>query len=194
MTSGCPQTAPSREARQAIRSGPAGGRPGASPVRSGFRWYMGQSAGRARAAGGAVPGRGAAWRAAGADERPDLPGANSPYAILTHCLGVMEFWGGHVVAGRAVERDRPAEFRAAGPVADLAERARQAQDQLRSDVALAQPSAPVRGVLSEKDRQKPLGRTQGGALMHVYEELAQHRGQMEITRDILRANGGVTGG
>ncbi len=129
-----------------------------------------------------------------ANQRPDLPGANSPYAILTHCLGVMEFWGGHVVAGRAVERDRPAEFRAAGPVADLAERARQAQDQLRSDVALAQPSAPVRGVLSEKDRQKPLGRTQGGALMHVYEELAQHRGQMEITRDILRANGGVTGG
>jgi hypothetical protein len=23
--------------------------------------------------------------------------------------------------------------------------------------------------------------------MHVYEELAQHRGQMEVTRDVLRA-------
>ena len=28
-----------------------------------------------------------------ASQRPDIPGANSPYAILTHCLGVMEYWG-----------------------------------------------------------------------------------------------------
>ncbi len=30
----------------------------------------------------------------GANRRPELPGANSAYAIVTHCLGVMEFWGG----------------------------------------------------------------------------------------------------
>lgn len=36
------------------------------------------------------------------NQRPDLPGANSPYAILTHRLGVMAYWGGHVVAGRDV--------------------------------------------------------------------------------------------
>jgi hypothetical protein len=29
------------------------------------------------------------------------------------------------------------------------------------------------------------GWTQGAALLHTYEELAQHRGQMEITRDIV---------
>ncbi len=51
-----------------------------------------------------------------ANRRPDLPGANSPYAILFHCLGVMEWWGGVAVAGRPVERDRDAEFRATGPV------------------------------------------------------------------------------
>ena len=27
-----------------------------------------------------------------ANRRPQLPGANSPYAILTHCLGVMEHY------------------------------------------------------------------------------------------------------
>src|SRR5438876_8347136 len=27
-----------------------------------------------------------------ANTRPGLPGANSPYVILRHCLGVMEFW------------------------------------------------------------------------------------------------------
>src|SRR6516162_7064275 len=63
-----------------------------------------------------------------ANRRPALPGANSPYAILRHCLGVMEFWGGEVVAGREVIRDRAAEFRSHGPVADLAAAARKALD------------------------------------------------------------------
>ena len=45
-----------------------------------------------------------------ANRRLDLPGANSPYAVLTHCLGVIEYWAGHLVAGRVIERDRPAEF------------------------------------------------------------------------------------
>ena len=31
----------------------------------------------------------------------------------------------------------------------------------------------------------PYGRTQGGVLLHVFHELAQHRGQMEVTRDVL---------
>ena len=48
-----------------------------------------------------------------ANQRPDLPDSNSPYAILTHCLGVMEYWGGYMVGGRSIQRDRAAEFRAA---------------------------------------------------------------------------------
>ena len=59
-----------------------------------------------------------------ANRRPDIPGANSPYVILHHCLGVMEYWGGHVVAGRPTHRDRAAEFRASGPVDELVARAR----------------------------------------------------------------------
>ncbi|HXQ60595.1 MAG TPA: hypothetical protein VN799_10860, partial [Acidimicrobiales bacterium] len=54
-----------------------------------------------------------------ANLRPPLEGANSPYAIVTHCLGVMEFWGGSAVAGRPIVRDRDVEFRAEGAVADL---------------------------------------------------------------------------
>lgn len=57
-----------------------------------------------------------------ANRKPALPGANTPYQVLTHCLGVVEFWGGQVVAGREVHRDRAAEFTAAGPVAELVER------------------------------------------------------------------------
>src|SRR5579884_213282 len=51
-----------------------------------------------------------------ANRRPDLPGANSCFAILTHCLGVMEYWGGEVIAGRSIVRDRPAEFLATWPI------------------------------------------------------------------------------
>src|SRR5215471_12029727 len=76
-----------------------------------------------------------------ANTRPGLPGANSPYAILRHCLGVMEFWGGQVVAGRTVDRDRDAEFRASGPVADLIASAQQAQRRFRADIVTADPRA-----------------------------------------------------
>lgn len=122
-----------------------------------------------------------------ANLRPDIPGVNSPFAILTHCLGVMEYWGGEIIAGRSIVRDRPAEFRATGPVTELTDRVERARRQLRADIAALDPFGPPRGVPRAEDAALPLARTQGGALLHIYEELAQHRGQMEITRDVLRS-------
>ena len=119
-----------------------------------------------------------------ANARPDIPGANSPYAILTHCLGVMEYWGGHVVSGRSSNRDRDAEFRATGAVGELIERVGRAREQLAADVAAADPWAPPRNPPPDRE---PISATQGAVLLHIYEELAQHRGQMEITRDLVRA-------
>jgi hypothetical protein len=40
-------------------------------------------------------------------------------------------------------------------------------------------------MVQRDDGAIPVGRTQGGALFHIYEELSQHLGQMELTRDIL---------
>jgi hypothetical protein len=37
------------------------------------------------------------------------------------------------------------------------------------------------------DRDRPDGRTNGGVLLHVLEELFQHLGQLELTRDVLLA-------
>jgi hypothetical protein len=122
-----------------------------------------------------------------ANLRPDVPGTNSPYVLLTHCLGVMEFWGGHAIAGRAIERDRDAEFVARGPVADLVARARRARAQLADDLATLDPSAPPRGPVDGEDADLPVGRTQGGVAIHIYEELAQHHGQMQGCRDVLVA-------
>ena len=130
-----------------------------------------------------------------ANRRLHLAGSNSPYAILTHCLGVMEYWGGYLIAGRSIERDRAAEFRAAGTVADLVDRTRRVRRQLQKDLANFEPfapppAAPLAVHLRDcpEDASLPLAKTQGGALIHVYEELAQHRGQMETCRDVLLAS------
>lgn len=119
------------------------------------------------------------------NRKPDLPGANSPFAIVTHCTGVMEYWGGHVVRGRKDTRDRDAEFRATGTVPDLVDRVEQARQRLREDVLSADGLAPPITPPKDEDRDLPLGRTQMGVLMHVYEELAWHLGHLEITRDVL---------
>jgi Protein of unknown function (DUF664) len=121
-----------------------------------------------------------------ANTRPGLPGANSAYVILRHCLGVMEYWGGEVVAGRDVVRDRDAEFRASGPVADLVDAAEEAKRRFRADVATADPRARPRGTHPSMGPGELEFVSQGHALLHVLEEACQHLGQMEITRDLLR--------
>ena len=124
-----------------------------------------------------------------ANRRPDLEGANSPYAILNHCLGVMEYWGGSMVAGRATERDRDAEFRAEGPVAELILRTADARRQLEADLSVAEPMAVPRNAPNPQDADLPLGKTQGAVLLHIFEELTQHLGQMQLTRDVLLSAG-----
>jgi hypothetical protein len=124
-----------------------------------------------------------------ANRRPDLAGANSPYAILTHCLGVLEFWGGLMVGERAIARDREAEFEAQGSVVDLAQRAATARRQLATDISGFDASAAPPQVLPPDDAGLPYAKTKGGVLLHVLEELLQHLGQMELSRDVLLSEG-----
>ncbi|MGP0029110.1 MAG: DinB family protein [Acidimicrobiales bacterium] len=126
----------------------------------------------------------------GANRRPDLAGANTPYAIVTHCLGVLEFWGGATVAARAVTRDRAAEFRAEGTVEDLVGRVATARQRFEEDISgLDALAPPTPEVLSPGDAGVPYGQTKGAVLLHVMEELFQHLGHLELTRDALRAAG-----
>jgi hypothetical protein len=105
-----------------------------------------------------------------ANRRMPLPGANTPYALLNHSLGAIGYWVGEVVLGRPAHRDRDAEFTAAGPVAPLLTRVRATVDQLKQDVAEARDDADS-----------------GGALLHVYTDVVQHHGQLQIMRDALVA-------
>jgi Protein of unknown function (DUF664) len=121
------------------------------------------------------------------NRRPPFRDANSPYAILTHCLGVMEYWGGATVAERPVQRDRAAEFAATGEVSALVRRTEQARRRLREDiVGLEAGARPAKVWHDPADPERvPYAESKGAVLLHIMEELFQHLGQMELTRDVL---------
>jgi hypothetical protein len=127
------------------------------------------------------------------NEVPDLPGANSPYQLVWHCCGMLEWWTREAILGVSVGRDRDAEFVARGTVADLKARVTQVCDQLIADLAQIHFDRPLRGDPSTDYVGTPIGSTAGGALLHVLEELAQHHGHLEITRDLLLSTRGRVG-
>jgi Protein of unknown function (DUF664) len=119
------------------------------------------------------------------NEVPDLPGANSPYALLFHCCGMLEWWTGEAILGRDVGRDRDAEFVATGTVADVVRRVDSVRAQLAVDLAATDLDAPLRGPVASY-AGTPIGASARAALLHALEELAQHHGHLELTRDVLR--------
>ncbi|MGW0163056.1 DinB family protein [Mycobacterium sp. NPDC003323] len=122
------------------------------------------------------------------DELANMPaydGANTPYALLHHCLAVVETWAGGFVRGRPVDRDRDSEFTARGDVGPLVRRVDAVRAQMHSDVHAAEPASPLRREPPAEFLGPPTTLTQGAALQHVFEELAQHHGQMETLRDVL---------
>jgi uncharacterized protein DUF664 len=123
----------------------------------------------------------------GANRCPTVAQANTPFAILTHCLGVMEFWGGAMVAERPVVRERAAEFTARGDVEGLVERTEAALGQLHRDLGEFSSSACPPYPRGSGDEGEPYRATKGAVLLHILEELLQHLGQMELTRDVLLA-------
>lgn len=123
-----------------------------------------------------------------ASTAPSLPGANSPYAILTHCLGMMTWWSGLAIAGHDVDRDRDAEFRATGQVGEMRATVAAARARFVDDLGRLDPAAAITTESDAGYAETPYGRTQAGVLLHVLHELAQHLGQTEISRDVLMAS------
>lgn len=117
---------------------------------------------------------------------PDLPGANSAYQILTHCLGMVRQWTGEHVLAEPTGRDRAAEFEAHGDVADLVTRAGSVRDRLVADLARMEPGMRIPG---RPGTDTFWGKDVEGVLLHVLEELCQHLGHLEITRDLVTRRG-----
>ncbi|WP_051476610.1 DUF664 domain-containing protein [Arthrobacter sp. Br18] len=121
-----------------------------------------------------------------ANTAPDVPEANSPVAILVHCCGMMRRWSGSVNPGLALPRDREAEFTARLAVTDAAMLARETRSTFADDIQNTEMDlAPVAVPPSWEAFWTATCR---GVLFHVFEELCQHLGQAEITRDLLTAS------
>jgi len=126
-----------------------------------------------------------------ANRRPDLPGANSCYAIVNHCIGVVDYWAGSFIAGERIPRDRDGEFTASGSVAELLDRLAALQRRFPDWVRVAVTDG-IRnrdladGVRGGTTRTSVLATaTPEWTLLHILQDIAQHVGQMEVTRDLL---------
>jgi hypothetical protein len=102
-----------------------------------------------------------------------------------HCCGVMEWWGGHVIAGRTVVRDRESEFRTVGSVAEITGRLQAQHRQLQLDLVDFAADDPPRGGIAPAGQYGRTHPTQGHVLLHIYEELTRHQGQLDLTEDLL---------
>lgn len=122
-----------------------------------------------------------------ANHAPPLEGANSPWAITHHCAEVADYWIGHLIGGRPSERDRAGEFTTTGTVAELAGRIGALRVTLRDDLADFDPDAPLRHIPPAAYEGPTRTLSAGGVLLHVLEELAQHHGQVQVSRDVLDA-------
>jgi hypothetical protein len=119
-----------------------------------------------------------------ANTAPDLPGANTPFQLVFHSCGMLEWWTRESILGEPVGRDRAAEFTAKGTVEELRLRVEQVAWQVQDDLAGMDLEAPLRVVHPDYiDTQ--IAASPRGALLHALEELAQHHGHLEITRDLL---------
>ena len=115
-----------------------------------------------------------------------VPGSNSAFALVAHVVGVMAYWGRTVNRGIPVPRDRDAEFTATGSVEQALALVDAGRARFHDDVAAATPGDPPLDPPAADDGWQAPG-SQGAVLLHVYEELAQHLGQLEVTRDVLLA-------
>jgi hypothetical protein len=117
------------------------------------------------------------------NHKPDLPGANTVFQLVTHATAACEYWVDHIVCGHRTQRDRDSEFESFGSARDLLSTTSKQRTLL---AAREEELAKVVDLANEPHTQTPLSRpwTVGAALIHAYEELAQHLGHAEITADL----------
>ncbi|RJN32153.1 mycothiol transferase [Nesterenkonia natronophila] len=110
-------------------------------------------------------------------------GSNSVVQLVTHCCGMLRRWSSTVNLGVEVPRDREAEFEVVMPVAEVLTLAAEARAAFLTDIERTDlDAAPVFLPPGWNDFWTA---SCAGVLLHVLEELCQHLGQAEITRDVV---------
>lgn len=110
-------------------------------------------------------------------------GSNSIVQILVHCCGMMRRWSSSVNLGNDIPRDRDAEFSAVMSVTEATQLASDTREAYVSDIASTNMQSPPVRVPDGREHFWTV--TCEGVLLHVLEELSQHLGQAQVTRDAL---------
>ncbi len=122
-------------------------------------------------------------------DRPEIEDSNSVFGLVTHCLGVADWWLDHVVLGNPTTRDRESEFHAGGTLTDLEDRVESFRTRLPAMLdQVVQTTEPVAGHLeAETASSRRWPWSTSSIVLHVIEELFQHAGHVDITTDLLGA-------
>ena len=118
--------------------------------------------------------------------RTPVPGTvNTVFALVTHVHGVACYWGGSVIAGERNPRDRAAEFRATGTVAEAVALLADLRTRLPGWVRAAASGGVRDPHAPGTSRTDAADVSAAWILQHILHECAQHLGHMEICRDLV---------
>lgn len=126
-----------------------------------------------------------------ANWRPPVPETNSMYVIATHVIGSTGRWLGRTVAGREIQSDREAEFRASGPVGPLRERLQEMARDARS-ILTSLPASEYDATRRVTLGDQPQEWTVRQCVLHVIEHLGMHLGHLQLTRQLWEAGIGAS--
>ncbi len=115
---------------------------------------------------------------------PDLPSPNSAFQLVVHTVAAVDWWTSHIILGHPSDRNRPAEFEATGTRAEAQHALATSRAKLHE---LGPALAGATTYVNQPQTEEPLAGewTVGACMVHVYEELAQHLGHLELTVDLV---------
>jgi hypothetical protein len=119
---------------------------------------------------------------------PDVSGGNSAFVIGTHVLGNARAWVLGIACGRAVVRDRPAEFASRGTSADFDEAANALCGDIEDALKGLDPAVLDRWFKPARElwgAGEPYEVTVRLALADVLEHASIHLGHVQLTRDLV---------
>lgn len=120
---------------------------------------------------------------------PDLPGANSPYVIVTHTLGNIRAWVLGITCGHDLSRDRPAEFASHGTYEELGVAACKLSGEIEAALEKLDPKTlsdrfvPTQELWGEGN---PTEFERRACLANVLEHAAIHLGHLHMTLELMR--------
>jgi hypothetical protein len=121
------------------------------------------------------------------NRRPPIEGANSAFVIAAHTLGNARTWVLGVACGQEMGRDRPAEFRAAGRYAQIADETHELSHKIEAALSALGPSSLERRVVPSQElwgEGEVREITVRQALIEVVEHASIHLGELHVTRDL----------